>query len=67
MVKYGKTIYPGKVIKRNLDTLMYLVRYDGLGANRNEWRQHSELMDIHEASAGRRKRAAVAAFIPSLH
>eukprot|EP00041_Stephanoeca_diplocostata_P015414 m.294213 g.294213 ORF g.294213 m.294213 type:complete len:301 (+) comp20027_c0_seq1:289-1191(+) len=48
MVLYGKTIYPGKVLDRDDQTLHYLVQYDGSSASRNEWRGHDELMSIDE-------------------
>ncbi len=33
----------------------YLVRYDGLGAARDEWRREDELQSVEEASSRRRR------------
>ena len=37
------------------DQMAYLIRYDGLGTNRAEWRRHTELISIHEVSSARRR------------
>ena len=33
----------------------YLVRYDGLGPTRDEWRREDELQSVEEASSRRRR------------
>jgi hypothetical protein len=50
MVLHGKTIYPGKVLDRKVDAMLYLVQYDGLSASRSEWRPHREIISIDEVS-----------------
>jgi hypothetical protein len=48
MVLHGKTVYPGKVLDRKVDSMVYLVQYDGLSASRSEWREHAEVISIDE-------------------
>eukprot|EP00037_Helgoeca_nana_P013073 m.119838 g.119838 ORF g.119838 m.119838 type:complete len:213 (+) comp21819_c0_seq1:152-790(+) len=54
MVLHGKTVYPGKVLDRKVDSMVYLVQYDGLSASRSEWREHAEVISIDEVISNRR-------------
>mmetsp|Transcript_18460 Transcript_18460/g.54730 ORF Transcript_18460/g.54730 Transcript_18460/m.54730 type:complete len:213 (+) Transcript_18460:194-832(+) len=54
MVLHGKTVYPGKIIDRKVDAMVYLVKYDGLAASRNEWRKHQEVISMDEVISNRR-------------
>lgn len=64
MVHYGKTVYLAKVIATNKPEGLYLVKYDGLSSNRNEWRYQSDLISIDDVSGARRRRAPVSTFAP---
>ena len=44
----------------------YLVQYDGLSANRSEWRDHADLISITAISTGRRRRQTVNNYAPVL-
>jgi len=66
MVLYGKTVYPGKIIRCHPESDSYLVQYDGLSASRSEWRSHADLISIHKVSQGRRRRMGVSTYAPML-
>ena len=55
-VTAGKTSYSGKVIAINKEQQLYKIRYDGQGANRDEWHTYKVLESIVSSQSGRRSR-----------